>query len=117
MAGDFDFEAAKKSLRLKEERENEHKEEERLHFLQRAKTILEKEFKGTGVEVYLVGSILQPSRFTSMSDIDIVLKNFHGDRFELWAKLDRQIGRTVEIIIFETCHFQDFVLKDGLKVV
>jgi len=117
MADNFDYEAAKKSLRLKEEKENAQKEEDRLHFLQRVKTILKEEFNGTGVEVYLVGSILQPSRFTSMSDIDIVLKNFHGDRFELWAKLDRKIGRTLEIIIFETCHFQDFVLKDGLKVV
>jgi hypothetical protein len=46
-----------------------------------------------------------------------VVKNFHGDRFDLWAFLEKEIGRKVEVIPFETCHFQEFVLKDGLKVI
>jgi predicted nucleotidyltransferase len=80
-------------------------------------SILKRELKGTSVEVYLIGSILQPFNFTSRSDIDVVLKNYQGDRFELWARLEREIDRTVEIISFERCHFQEFVLRDGFKVV
>lgn len=104
------------NLRFKEEKEKEQREEERLHLLQKSKNILVEEFKGTDVEVYLVGSILKQSQFSSRSDIDIVLKNFHGDRFEIWSRLEHKIGRTVEIIVFETCRFQDFILKEGLKV-
>lgn len=80
-------------------------------------SILEKEFKGSSVEVYLIGSILKPFGFSSRSDIDIVLKNYKEDRFDFWAKLERKLGREVEIILFETSPFQEFVLKEGFKIV
>ena len=121
MEGKFDVEAAKKFLRAREEKKRtqveEQKDEERKPLLIKTISILEKEFKGTSVEVYLIGSILQPFNFTSRSDIDVVLKNYQGDRFELWARLEREIDRTVEIICFESCHFQEFVVRDGFKVV
>ncbi len=117
----FDVEAAKKFLRAREKKQRtqveERKDEERKALLKKAISILEKEFKETSVEVYLIGSILQPFNFTSRSDIDVVLKNYQGDRFELWARLEREIDRTVEIISFESCHFQEFVARDGFKVV
>jgi predicted nucleotidyltransferase len=115
------IEAAKKKLRAREARkrtpEEEQQDEERKALLKKAISILEREFKGSSVEVYLIGSILQPFYFTARSDIDVVLKNFNGDRFEFWARLEREIGRTVEIISFESCHFQEFVIRDGFKVV
>jgi predicted nucleotidyltransferase len=117
MEENFDSEEAKKFLLAKEEQEKRQKEEERKVLFQRAILCLKKEFEKSTVEVYLVGSILRPFQFSSRSDIDIVLKNYKGDRFSLWAKLEREIGRKVEIIPFETCHFQEFVLKDGFKVV
>jgi predicted nucleotidyltransferase len=113
----FDEDEAKKFLLAKEEKINHQREEERKILLQMVTSTLEKEFKGSSVEVYLIGSIIQPYRFTSRSDVDIVLKNYKEDRFELWAKLERMIDRKVEVILFEKCQFQEFVLKEGFKVV
>jgi predicted nucleotidyltransferase len=117
MADNFNSEEAKKFLLAKEEKQRKHSEKERKTLLNKTIRVLEKEFKGSSVEVYLIGSILQPFNFTSRSDIDVVLKNYSGDRFELWAKLEGEIGRKVEIIPFETCHFQELVIKNGFKVV
>lgn len=117
MAEQFDSEEAKKFLFAKEEKEKGQREEERKALFEKVVEILKKEFKGTSVEAYLVGSILQPFHFFSHSDIDIVLKNYQGDRFDFWVKLEKQIGREVEIIPFETCSFQEFVLKEGFQVI
>lgn len=116
MEHEFDQEAAKKFLLKKSEKEKQHLEELRQLILKKTLDVLSREFKGTGVEVFLVGSIIKPFQFTSHSDVDIVLKNFVGDRFDLWTKIEDQIERNVEIILFEKCHFQDFVLLEGLKV-
>lgn len=116
MSNKFDADEAKKHHLAKEEKEKARLEDERKALLVRVIAVLENEFKGSSVEVYLIGSILQPFRFTLRSDVDIVLKSYRQDRFKLWAKLEREIGRKVEIIPFETCPFQEFVLKQGLKV-
>ena len=113
----FDIEEAKRFLLAKEETEKNQREGERKALLQQIISILKEEFKGSNVEVYLVGSILHPFRFSSRSDIDIVLKNYKEDRFDFWAKLEGKIGRKIEVISFEACHFQEFVLKDGLRVI
>ena len=116
MTPDFDREEAKKFLLEKENKEKERKELERKHVLQQVIDVLKEEFAGSSVEVYLVGSIIIPFSFSDRSDVDIVVKNYIGDRFDLWAKLDRKIDRDIEIILFETCHFQDSVIKNGLRV-
>lgn len=115
MNNKFDSEEAKNFLIAKEEREKQQKEEERNSLLQKVILILEKEFKGSSVEVYLIGSILKPFGFSSHSDVDIVLKNYKEDRFDFWAKLERKLSRKVQIILFEACSFQEFVLKEGFK--
>lgn len=112
----FDADEARKFLQAKEEGEKQQKEIERKTLLEKVTKILQQEFKGTAVEVYLIGTIIQPFRFSARSDIDIVLKNYQKDRFEFWAQLERQLERRVEIIPFETCRFKDFVLKEGLRV-
>jgi predicted nucleotidyltransferase len=112
----FDPEEAKKFLSAREEKEKQLGEKKRKTVLQKVISVLKKEFEGSSVEVYLIGSILKPFSFTSHSDIDIVLKNYKEDRFEFWAKLEREMGRKVEIIPFETCRFQEFVIKNGFKV-
>ena len=73
-------------------------------------------FSNTDVEVYLVGSITSPYMFYSHSDVDVVLKKFQGDRFKVWTELETMTKRNVEVIIFENCHFQEHVLKNGYKV-
>lgn len=112
----FDDEKAKKFLLAREEKEKSKKEEERKALLKKVILVLKNEFKGSAVEVYLIGSILRPFSFSSRSDVDIVLKNYKGDRFDFWAQLEEKIGRKIEIIPFETCQFQEFVLKEGFKV-
>ena len=114
---DFDQEEAKKFLLAREEKEKQRLETIRKEVLDRAITLLKEEFQGSSTQVYLVGSVLQPFKFKDYSDIDIVLKHFQGDLFEIWSKLSMKFDRTIEVILFETCHFQDFVLKHGLKVV
>lgn len=117
MTQKFDPDEAEKFLRLKEEKEQKAKEEERKAILARTISVLQEKFQDSKVEVYLVGSIIKPFSFSSRSDVDIVLKNYSGDRFELWGQLEEKIGRPVEIIIYETCHFQEFINKEGLKVI
>jgi predicted nucleotidyltransferase len=112
----FDEDEARLHLIQREKAEKELSEASRKEVLKKTISILEKEFKGTSVEVYLVGSVLRPYEFSSRSDVDVVIKQFHGDRFALWTKLEKQIGRSVEIIPFETCTFQEFVAKEGLKI-
>lgn len=112
----FNSDEAKKFLSAREERERETQEQERTLLFQKVISILKKEFQETNVEVFLVGSIIRPYKFTSRSDVDIVLKNFEGERFDVWTKLEELIGRNVEIILFEKCSFQEFVNSEGFKV-
>jgi uncharacterized protein len=117
MDSHFDREAARKNLYEKDRVAKELHEEERKRLLAHALSILTDEFKGSGVEVYLVGSILRPFNFTPHSDVDIVVKNFTGDRFQLWTRLEEQIGRPVEIILFDSCQFKEFIETEGRKVI
>lgn len=117
MGKEFDIEKAKKFLSEREEQEKKSLEITRLATLEKTLSTLKELFQNTPIEVYLIGSVVVPFRFSHRSDVDIVLKNFDGDLFELWSILEGKIGRTVELIRFETSHFQDFILKNGLKVV
>ncbi len=117
MKEEFNCEEARRFLLAREEIEKSQKELVRKQVLQKVMTIIQNEFKGSEVEVYLVGSITKPQAFSSHSDVDVVLKNYRGDRFDFWVKLEAEIGREVEVILFERCRFQEFVIKEGLKVV
>jgi predicted nucleotidyltransferase len=112
----FDKEQAKKFLIEREAQEKEHDEQERLDLLAKVLRILKELFSNSDVEIYLVGSIIHPYKFHSKSDVDIVVKNYKGDRFDLWTKLESLIQKKVEVIIFENCSFQDHVTKAGYKV-
>ncbi len=71
---EFDREEAKKFLAAREARKKEEREKERKELLQKVILILKEEFKGSAVEVFLVGSILRPYGFSLRSDIDYVKK-------------------------------------------
>jgi predicted nucleotidyltransferase len=116
MNENFDINEAKKNLERREQDEKEKREQERLAMFSRATEALKSIPFDPQVEVYLVGSITRPYQFHPHSDVDVVVRNFQGDRFDLWTQLEELIKRNVEIIIFENCHFQDFVLKMGYKV-
>jgi hypothetical protein len=116
MDKEFNAQEAKKFLEIREAGKKEQREQNRKHTLQTVIASLEHLFAHTAVEVYLVGSITQPYSFHSHSDVDIVLKNFTGDRFDIWTKLEKKIKKRVEVIIFEHCHFQEHIIKSGYKV-
>jgi predicted nucleotidyltransferase len=112
----FNVEKARKFLRQREQTKKKYLEEEREKVLQKTISALRDFFKDPEIEVYLAGSILQPYQFTPRSDIDIVVKNFHGDRFELWSQLEDLCGREIDLILFEKCNFKEYILKYGYKV-
>lgn len=116
MANEFDFSEAKKNLSEMSKSKSDHLEKERLQVLEQTLVVLKDFFKESPPEVILVGSLIVPGAFNSSSDIDIVLKNFHGDRFEVWPLLERKLGRDIEIIIYEKCSFRDHIDQFGLKV-
>ncbi|MBS0654225.1 MAG: nucleotidyltransferase domain-containing protein [Verrucomicrobia bacterium] len=113
----FNRDEAKKYLLAEDAKKKAFLEKERQRLFETSLAVLRKEFQGSGVEVFLVGSILHSGRFTPNSDVDIVVKNFTGDRFILWTRLEEAIGRNVEVIRFELCPFQEFVSEEGYKVV
>ncbi len=117
MDKDFDIGEAKRFLENREFEEKEKRERERISILTSVINSLTSLFLHTDVEVYLVGSITKPYMFYPHSDVDIVLKNFKGDRFDMWTRLETMIKKKVEVIIFENCHFQEHVVKSGYKVV
>jgi len=112
----FDTNEAKKFQERNEAFEKDERENQRIATLSIVVESLKKLFLNTDVEVFLVGSITQPYMFYPHSDVDVVVKKFAGDRFDLWTQLETMIRRNVEIIIFENCHFQEHVLKTGYKV-
>ena len=112
----FDLEKARRFLLLREQNRKNFLEAKRQEVLQKTILALKEFFKDSRVEVYLVGSILKPYHFTQRSDIDIVTKNFRGDRFELWSQLEDICGREIDLIIFEKCNFQEYVLQYAYKV-
>lgn len=113
----FNQEEAAKHLLAMEKASREAKEQKRLEVLANCQSYLKKRFSPEGIEVYLVGSITRPYEFRSDSDIDIVLKGYIGDRFEIWTELEEALNRRIEVILFESCHFKDHVIQHGIKVV
>lgn len=113
----FDEEQAFSYLKKRELEKKEQNEKLRLNCLEKCKTYLKDKFDHTDIEIYLVGSIIKPYLFTSKSDIDIVIFNFQGERFGLWAEFEAALKWPVELILFETCPFQEEVKKNGLKIV
>jgi predicted nucleotidyltransferase len=116
MDKNFDMNEAKNFLEGRESAEKEKKETERKSTLMLVVDSLKKIFSSTDVEVYLVGSLIKPYMFHPGSDVDVVLRNFKGDRFDIWTQLEGMTKRNVEVIIFENCHFQDYVVQSGYKV-
>lgn len=112
----FDPQEAKEYLYQREKLAKDEWEKKRQQLLSTVIGVLKEELSGQDLEAFLVGSLIKPYAFTESSDVDIVLINFHGDRFSLWSKLEQKIECEVEIILYEKCSFQEFVLTEGLKV-
>ena len=106
MDSNFASEEAKKSSD-QEQQAKDLLEEERKSLLKTTIAILNEEFKNTSTELYLVGSVTRPYAFKPTSDIDIVLKNFSGDHLDLKTKLEKKLGREVELFTYNGSPLQD----------
>lgn len=116
MSKEFDFEQAKDYLANQEQNRLELLETERKRTFKSAVDVLKNYFKNSSVQVYLIGSVTQPGKFSENSDVDIVLKNFTGDRFDIWGDIERSINRKIEIILYENSSFKDHIDQTGFKV-
>ena len=63
-------------------------EAKRKDILKNVIAVLAATFANTNTEVYIIGSLIEPYKFKENSDIDIVVKNYQGDHFLLWSKLE-----------------------------
>lgn len=113
----FDINAARQNLKRIECEKKAKQEAIRIELLEATKSILVETLKDKGLEVWLIGSIIQQNSFRPSSDIDIVVKNLVGDRFDLWILLESKLKREVEVIKFEECDFQEEILNTGLRVI
>lgn len=116
MTGSFDENEAIENLKKIAEERVDEQEKNRLFVLNKVIETVKNYFDGTPVEVFVIGSLIQPGKFRSDSDVDLVLKNFSGDRFDVWTFLEKQIPRKVEVILYENCSFKDHIDKFGLRI-
>jgi uncharacterized protein len=64
---------------------------------------------------YLFGSLVQPGRFTEASDVDMAVAGLPADQFfALSAVLSAALGRDVDLVMLERCHFADKIRREGL---
>lgn len=117
MSESFNFEEARENLRNLDKKEKENLELKRQKLKAHAEVFLKNMFGASNAEVFLIGSITQPNQFREHSDVDIVLKNFKGDRFDAWSQIEDGIQHKVELILYENCTFQDHIDQFGEKVV
>ncbi|MEK6607112.1 MAG: nucleotidyltransferase domain-containing protein [Myxococcota bacterium] len=54
--------------------------------------------------VVAFGSLVWSERFHSRSDVDLAVEGIAPDRFfEAWSRLERLVGRSIDLIALESC--------------
>lgn len=65
---------------------------------------------------YLFGSVAHPGRFTEDSDVDIAVDSLApGDFFAALANLATALGREVDLVELNKCHFAHRIRTGGIK--
>jgi uncharacterized protein len=68
-------------------------------------------------EAYITGSLCQPERFHSHSDIDIAVAGLTTQNyFTFMAAMQDLLPIQVEVIELEKCRFADKIIEHGIKV-
>jgi predicted nucleotidyltransferase len=66
-------------------------------------------------QIYIFGSLIQANTFTDHSDIDVAVIDIpHEHFFKLAAALAAALGREVDLIELDQCHFADKIRREGL---
>ena len=92
------------------------REELRLEVLAQVKEKIRDTFFDSGMEVFLIGSLLRSYHFSEYSDIDIVIKNYKGEIYEIQKELENALNKDVDIIIYEKSPFKELIDRFGEKV-
>jgi len=67
-------------------------------------------------EVYIFGSLIRAGAFSSKSDVDIAVKGLNKFKhFSFVGDCSSLLGRAVDVIRFEDCHFSDSIMSGGIK--
>lgn len=105
-------------FRLDKERKEE-KERLRLEILDLTKKESVSIFQYFHVqEVYIVGSLVIPNKFSNHSDIDFAVRGLRSeDYFPLLARLIEKLPRPVELIELEQCQFADKLVQSGIRII
>lgn len=65
---------------------------------------------------YVIGSLMEPYKFFSDSDVDIAVEGLHAAHyFGLASRLSVFVERDVDLIELEKCEFADRIRKCGLR--
>ena len=69
-----------------------------------------------GIErAYIFGSLTRPGDFTEASDVDIAISGELPEEFcTLMSLLSTTLGREVDLISLEKCHFSDRIRDRGI---
>jgi predicted nucleotidyltransferase len=112
------FELGRRLIRHRKEKDFLRRENLRKETLKGTIAALKRYFRGGDVEaVYLIGSLLHEGKFYEFSDVDVAVKGFKGDVWELGCELERVLNRDVDVIVLEKSSLKDFVERYGLRVI
>ncbi len=66
-------------------------------------------------QAYVFGSVICPGRFTERSDVDIAVERIDSIRLlEAFTNMSSALGREVDMIELEKCHFADRIRQQGI---
>lgn len=66
--------------------------------------------------VYLFGSVVTSGMFSSLSDVDIAVENYPGNRLDLYAGLSALIAHSIDVVIMERCVFAAHIRQHGKRI-
>ncbi|MFN9173750.1 MAG: nucleotidyltransferase family protein [Synechocystis sp.] len=91
-------------------------EQERQNLIQKTNHWLDQWGQKYGItKAYLFGSVTQPSRFRSGSDVDLALETVAPEViFAIIAELSTALEREVDVIELSKCHFAEKIRRSGM---
>jgi predicted nucleotidyltransferase len=92
-------------------------EQQRQQLLAKALELLDELGPAYGIQqAYIFGSLAMPGRFDPRSDVDIAVEQIDPDRFfEAMGKFSSVLGRQVDLIELDKCHFANKIRRKGFR--
>lgn len=96
---------------------NKVREKERIKVLRQVETALETLAESYSWDaIYIFGSLTKECRFAEKSDVDIAIKGLNKfEHFSFVGDISALLGRPVDVIRLEDCHFSDSIISGGVR--